>query len=160
MKATWALAALALVGATLPAGEAAAWVKFKNNTPNTIWVAHAYASTYQQVCGWYDSCPGQDNGSAYGWRVEGWWKLDPGQTKKVNTQNYGNAWWQYYANDDAGHYWGNGGYNFTVDYANAFNWCGQYQPSWLPKLQFKWMRSTRCCGMFCTPDDHTRTLSL
>src|SRR6185503_15451812 len=96
---------------TMLPGTAGAWLKFKNSTPNTIWTAHAFSSTSGFLCGWNDGC----SGGRGEWRIQGWWAIAPGGTVTVQSQNYGNAFHDYYAEDSFGHVWSGGGGSYCSD---------------------------------------------
>ena len=149
------LVAAMMVVMSVP-GEAGAWLKFKNSTPNMIWTAHAFASTSGFLCGYNDGC----SGSRGEWRVQGWWAIAPGGTATVQSNTYGNAWHDYYAEDSFGHVWKNGGGTYCSD-QTAFDRCDQDLcigcmgncPNPNPSLlQYRRLRSTRCCGGTCQSD--------
>jgi uncharacterized membrane protein len=80
---------------------------FKNKTNETVQVAISYPS----------SCPG-------GWAVKGWWKLAPGQEKKVWTGWAGAHRFYYYAEStSSGRQWS--GDFWTTVYRDAFDKCEQ-----------------------------------
>src|SRR5688572_28210727 len=81
--------------------DAHAWLKVRNNAPNTVWFVHAYASTSGFGCGYNDGCSVE-----YGdYKVAGWWGIAPGGISTVQSYNFGNAWHQFYAEDDFGNVW-------------------------------------------------------
>lgn len=121
--------------------DAGAWLKFHNDYSSGIWTAHAYASTNGLFCGYDDGCPGDSYNA--GWRVKGWWRVEPGGTATVDGETYHNAWHQYYAEADDGAWWGGDASYMPVRNA-AYNWCGNATGEYYP--QFYWLATSRCCG--------------
>ena len=156
MKTRTVVMLLALAFIESSAGHAFAWLKFHNDTPNTIWTTHAYASTSGFLCGFNDGCSGSDSGDfAPGWATKGWWQIAPGGTSTVQSEDYHNSYHQYYAEDGYGHVWANGGYKFCND-NEAFSWCGDICQ--IPRHNtpyYRWLSTSRCCGAFCSPDNYT-----
>jgi uncharacterized membrane protein len=157
------LMVLAAVQTVLP-GSASAYLKFKNSTPNTVFVAHAFASTSGFLCGYNDNC----SGGRGDWRVEGWWRIVPGATSQVQSQTYGNAWHDYYAEDGLGHVWGGGGFSFCTPFP-AFSRCNNDEclgcigncPNPNPRvLTYRALRHSWCCGGACGPEGHVVNLVL
>jgi uncharacterized membrane protein len=151
------LAALTLCAAVFlgSAGRANAWYKVRNNTPSTIWVAHAFASTIGLGCGWDDFC---DDRTLNGWRVEGWWAIAPGATTTIHSKGFGNAVHQLFGNDFVGHVWGNSGGWFGTPNA-AFSRC---EPSFTddqPYYHYAKIRDSWCCGGSCV-GDYITTLNI
>lgn len=135
------LAAAAITGAPRPA---AAWTRFHNNSPYTIWAAHAFDSVSGFLCGYSDGC-------ATSSRVKGWFQIAPGGTVTVDSRGWGNATHEAYADDGLGHYW-EGGSGYVVP-NDAFDRC-QYD-TWLytrptsNRYYFFFARNTTCCGGTC-----------
>jgi len=146
---TWLLALVFLAGAAAPA---AAVTKFKNNSSNNIWTAHAWSSVTGFLCGWPDAC----NGSGIGtWRVAGYWQIAPGGTQQVQFQSWGNALHDAFADDAFGHVWGGGGHTFCIGF-EGFDHCGGncgVDPT-STNFEFFTARGTRCCGGTC-PENGT-----
>ncbi|MDX2054463.1 MAG: hypothetical protein SFV15_18825 [Polyangiaceae bacterium] len=157
LKVASALAlGLAAVGS---ASNASAWLKFKNNTANTIWTSHAWASTSGFGCGYWDACDKTDS-NVTGYRVRGWWAIAPGGIVTVQSENFGNAWHQYYAEDAVGHKWNGGGYTFFTPHASAYGHCGDFTGFGEAASDFtvhRWLSTSRCCGVTCSPDNYTLT---
>ncbi|SRR5260221_134708 len=138
------------------ASSANAWTKFKNGTPNTIWVAYAWAAESGFGCGYDDQCSGS---GPNGYEVAGWWQIAPGGTTTVNGNAYHNARQQYFAEDNAGHVWDGGGDRFNLDFANAFDYCGgDWQIT--AGAYFRRISNSTCCGFTCSPVNKTWTLVL
>jgi hypothetical protein len=152
MKRLILVASLVMGAAVLMSpGAASASTKFKNNSPNTIWTLHAYASTSGFLCGWDDHCSSEGD-----WVVEGWYKIAPGATVIVQGQGYGNAYHDAYGEDGLGHYWVGGGGNavggnFCAP-RTAFSWCSNVCSTNASYYQFFRARGTRCCGGSCPGD--------
>jgi uncharacterized membrane protein len=154
MKTILAMGAALMLAAA--AGDAHAWMKVKNNTPNTIWFVHAFASTSGFGCGYDDGCTGE-NGE---WAVQHWWGVAPGGTATVQSQNFGNAWHQYYAEDDFGHFWAGDGENVCL-WWNGNGMCSDLcDTNAYTQVNLRRLRDTRCCGLGCSPDNYTLTLTL
>ena len=140
----WLLGLVVFVGAAAPA---AAWTKFKNNSANTIWAAHAHSSVTGLFCGWPDACSGSGKND---WRVAGYWVIAPGGTAIVHPAGYGNAMHDVYADDAFGHVWGGGGNTFCIGF-EGFDHCGGncgVDPT-SSNFEFARARGTRCCGGSC-----------
>jgi hypothetical protein len=157
MKPSTLLFALAAaLAVTVAPQESKAWVKFKNDTPYTVWVWHAYASVDSIFCGFYDSCPRPGYAD---YRIKGWWNIARGGTATVDGENYGNAKRQFYAYTNEGYWWGGGGTIFKIRWDAYNSSCGdQFDLSW-PSKEFRWYRKSRCCGGTC-PSNHTVRLVL
>jgi uncharacterized membrane protein len=163
MKKLLMLLVLAVVANALP-GSADAALKFKNSTPNAVFVAHAFASTSGFGCGYNDGC----SGGRGDWKVEGWWRVAPGGTTTVHSQTYGNAWHDFYAEDGLGHVWQGGGGTFCTPIV-AFGRCNNDEclgcigncPNPNPRiLTYRPLRHEWCCGIACGPESHTVNLTL
>ena len=128
----------------LLASQAAASTRFHNGFTNTIWTAHAFASTSGILCGWKDGC---DGAGLDDWRRQGWWEIAPGGTVTVHGSGYGNAFHQAYAEDAFGHFWGGGGRTFVVRQA-AMDFCGNDGVS-TRSVTFFAASTIRCCGGAC-----------
>jgi uncharacterized membrane protein len=127
----------------LTAGQAGASTKFHNNSANTIWTMHAFASMTGLGCGWDDGCSGTGLND---WRKQGWWQIAPGGTVTVHGSGYGNAFHDAYAEDAVGHWWGNGGNNFGIN-QSAQDTCGDGIT--VRRVTFFRAASSRCCGIGC-----------
>lgn len=92
---------------TVPAD---AWFRFKNNTSKRMSVAFMW---HKPNC----------DGSQSSWAVQGWWNLNPAETKTV----YGgdlqdtNRYYYFYAFDEGGAEW-SGPYSTCVP-SRRFDWC-------------------------------------
>lgn len=103
-------AAAVVLISMLGMANAHAWFKFKNSTPNTVWVSFQ----------WYSPATCANSGK---WETKGWWQLAPGETKTVfgnDLQTIG-KYYYYYAESSNGTVW-NGPFN-TYASNTAFDWC-------------------------------------
>lgn len=148
------LCAVLFLGSSAPAQ---AWYQIINNTPNAVWVSHAFWSKSGFLCGYNDGC---DNNGTSGWKVEGWWKVAPGGAAIIHNKYFGNAAHQIYAHDGLGHVWGGtGGWFGTPN--TAFSRCeGLFTDLDIPYYHYLKTRSTACCGGSCGPIDANTTLIL
>lgn len=127
-------------------GQAHAWYKLRNDTPNKLFVVHAYNSMTGFLCGFNDGC---DDRVINGYRVHGWFHIEPGATVTVLSQNWGNAYHQVFANNLFGHVWtGNGDHFGTPN--TAFNRCEPlFSDLDIPNPKFVFTSTHRCCGGSC-----------
>jgi len=146
--------ALLPVAATLAtmggAGDAHAWLKFKNSTNTTVNIAHAYDSVNTAGCGFFDACESADAKEKY--RVHYWWVLAPGAESTVLGDDYNNALNQFYAFDvDSKLFWNGGGTTFRITY-KAGSHCGNVDHGLQVgdvDLTFRKLNTSRCCGLSC-----------
>lgn len=150
--------------------NAHAWLKFKNSTPNPVWVGNAYAAFHCSVLipiavfqyGTHDSC-GSDTMTLFApkrdFRVRGWYNIAPGGTKTVDNLDWSNSVHQFYADDAFGNVWDGNDHTFCTS-AEPVNHCGDACPAntvW--ELEFRDITDSVCCGP-CSgePEDHTVNL--
>jgi hypothetical protein len=147
MKRKLSAIIVGLVALGLGGREAAAWTRFHNNSANTIWTMHAFASTKGFGCGWADGC----NGSGIDdWRLQRWWQIAPGGTVQVHGFGWGNAVHDAYGEDAFGHFWGGGGGVFPAG-NDANDVCGVGLETSRRVTMFH-ARTTWCCGIGCPGD--------
>jgi hypothetical protein len=143
MKRKLSIMIIGLLTLALQAAPASAWTRFHNASANTIWTAHAFASTSGFLCGWNDGCGGAGLND---WRKQGWWQIAPGGTLQVHGSGYGNAFHDAYGEDAFGHVWGGGGNTLGVSDA-AMDTCGNGIT--VRTVTFFRAANTRCCGGSC-----------
>jgi uncharacterized membrane protein len=109
-----------VVAALAIATPAHAEFKIRNGSPNVLWVVRGL----QAFCSWTDGCADGIFESGFAKRVDGWYRLDPGQTATLFNHDFGNADVYWYAEDDFGHFWKGQGFtvNDCVTWA-AFGYC-------------------------------------
>lgn len=91
----------------------------KNSTPNTIWVVRGL----QAFCSWTDGCA-DGFSSGFDKRVNGWYKIDPGQSATLFSHDPDNADVYWYGEDDFGHFWKGSGFTVNDCVTNAaFGYC-------------------------------------
>jgi len=147
MKSKLLAVILGVVTLGLGASQAGAVTRFHNASANTIWTAHAFASTSGFLCGWNDGCSGSGIDD---WRLQRWWQIAPGGTVQVHGFGYGNAFHDAYAEDAFGHFWGGGGNTFPVG-NSANDVCGTGLETSRRATFFR-ASNTRCCGGSCAGD--------
>lgn len=150
-------AAAAAVASAAPR-EAGAWLKVHNNTNLTINFAHAFDSMNGQFCGYYDGCDNSQN-ELDNWRVKGWWVIKKGATATVQSEDYNNAWHQYFAYDSTSTwFWQGGGRTFRTQ-SSAFSYCGGHALG-TPRT-FRVLSTYKCCGLVCSgSSNHTLNLNI
>lgn len=158
MKSQWILWVAVFACLVCEVSGAEASTKFKNNTPNPVWVAYAHSADQGAGCGYNDGCGGATHLSG-SYKVQGWWQIAPGGTVTVNGHAHHNARHQYYAEDGLGHVWQGGGFVFATNW-EAFTRCGNSFPFGSINRTFRQLSNSTCCGFWCSPVNYTLTLVL
>ncbi len=113
------LAALsAITVATCAADSVMAGLSFRNNTSETIYLclANRVSGSTSTSVGAY-SLPAE---SPSGWRIDGWYRIRPGQTRTIMRGDLDSRYFYYYAHSRSKRWEGN--YNFKIRRGSAFTY--------------------------------------
>jgi uncharacterized membrane protein len=147
------LGALTLLASASSVTSAHAWTRFRNGTPNTVWVTHAVKELSN---GLFSSCDSTGCGTSF-WRLRGWWAIAPGGTVTVWGGTFHNFFQKYHADDDFGHRWV-GSQTFCTPNP-AFDFCSNLCQTGASFLGYRDLNNVACCGFLCG-GDNDRTVNL
>ena len=164
MKAALSIAAALTLAAA--SGNANAWFKVQNSTPNTVYFVHAYAAVFNVGlnCGYNDGCPWSPGyPPEFDWRYDYWFAIAPGGVVQVHGAKFYEAAHQFYADDDFGNFWAGDGWALDVYWEGAMGCIGFPESGTLyGNVGLRRLRDQQCCavlGQGCSPENYTINLT-